>query len=53
MVISIKDSIGTATWIGRRFMGGIALGRHIVITGVATHTTGLLIFVNPEHQILA
>jgi RecG-like helicase len=55
MVISIKDSTGTAiaTWSGRRSMGGIALGRHIVITGVATHTTGLLTFVNPEYQLLA
>ena len=55
MVISIKDSTGTAiaTWTGRRSMGGIALGRHIVITGVATHTTGLLTFVNPEYQLLA
>jgi len=34
-------------------MGGIALGRHIVITGVATQTTGLLTFVNPEYQLLA
>ncbi len=55
MVISIKDATGTAmaTWTGRRSMGGIALGRHIVITGVATHTTGLLAFVNPEYQLLA
>lgn len=55
MVISVKDSTGTAiaTWSGRRSMGGIALGRHIVITGVATHTTGLLTFVNPEYQLLA
>jgi RecG-like helicase len=55
MVISIKDSTGTAmaTWTGRRSMGGIALGRRIVITGVATHTTGLLTFVNPEYQLLA
>jgi RecG-like helicase len=55
MVISIKDSTGTAiaTWSGRRSMGGIALGRRIVITGVATHTTGLLTFVNPEYQLLA
>ena len=55
MVISIKDSTGTATatWTGRRSMGGIALGRHIVITGVATQTTGLLTFVNPEYQLLA
>ena len=55
MVISIKDSTGTATatWTGRRSMGGIALGRRIVITGVATHTAGLLTFVNPEYQLLA
>ena len=55
MMISIKDSTGTAmaTWTGRRSMGGIALGRRIVITGVATHTTGLLTFVNPEYQLLA
>ncbi|CAB4668295.1 MAG: hypothetical protein F2650_01880 [Actinobacteria bacterium] len=55
MVISIKDSTGTATatWTGRRSMGGIALGRRIVITGVATHTSGLLTFVNPEYQLLA
>ena len=55
MVISVKDSTGTAiaTWSGRRSMGGIALGRRIVITGVATHTTGLLTFVNPEYQLLA
>ncbi|MEI8287593.1 MAG: hypothetical protein WCG15_09875 [Actinomycetes bacterium] len=54
-IISVKDSSGTAiaTWTGRRSMGGIALGRRIVITGVATHTTGLLTFVNPEYQLLA
>jgi RecG-like helicase len=54
LVVSIKDSSGTAnaSWSGRRSLGGIALGRRVIITGVATRTSGLLTFVNPEYELL-
>lgn len=53
LMISVKDDTGVAivTWSGRRTIGGIALGRRIIITGVPVQADGMLTFVNPEYEL--
>ena len=55
LVMKVTDESGSATvtWSGRRSIGGITLGRKILITGVAMRTDGIVAFVNPEYQLLA
>lgn len=53
LMISVKDDTGVAiaTWSGRRAIGGVTLGRRIILTGVPVDTDGLLTFVNPEYEL--
>lgn len=55
LVVSIADDTGTASavWSGRRTIGGVELGRRILITGVgATSPTGP-VFMNPAYTLLS
>lgn len=53
LMISVKDETGVAivTWSGRRSIGGISLGRRVIITGMPVETDGMLTFVNPEYEL--
>jgi RecG-like helicase len=53
--ITIRDDSGTATIVfaGRREIGGIALGRRLVIEGVAVDSNGTLEFTNPAYTLLS
>lgn len=55
LVVRIDDESGSATvkWTGRRAIGGITLGRRLVVEGVATADQGRLTFVNPSYTLLA
>jgi hypothetical protein len=55
LAVSISDDTGTAVavWTGRRAIGGVALGRRLVIEGVATRRGDRLEFMNPEYTLLA
>ena len=55
LVMKVTDETGSATvtWSGRRSIGGITLGRKIMISGVAMRNGGIVTFVNPEYQLLA
>jgi hypothetical protein len=54
VVISVVDGTGTATatFTGRRSIGGLELGRKVILTGVGVDTGTLLTFVNPEFTLL-
>ena len=54
VVISVADETGTATatFTGRRTIGGLELGRKVILTGVGVDTGSLLTFVNPEFTLL-
>lgn len=54
VVISVVDDTGTATatFTGRRNIGGLELGRKVILTGVGVDTGTLLTFVNPEFTLL-
>ena len=54
VVISVTDATGTATatFTGRRSIGGLELGRKVILTGVGVDTGSLLTFVNPEFTLL-
>jgi hypothetical protein len=51
--VSIADNTGsvTAVWTGRRSIGGISLGRTIVIEGVAVQHGDHLEFNNPMYEL--
>ncbi len=53
LAVSIADETGsvTAVWTGRRSIGGIALGRSIVIEGVAVQRGDHLEFNNPIYEL--
>ncbi len=53
LAVSIADDTGsvTAVWTGRRSIGGIALGRTIVIEGVAVQHGDHLEFNNPMYEL--
>lgn len=53
LAVSIADDTGsvTAVWTGRRSIGGIALGRTIVIEGVAVQRGDHLEFNNPMYEL--
>ena len=55
LVVRLDDETGSATikWTGRREIGGIGLGRRLVIEGVATRDQGNLTFVNPSYTLLS
>ncbi|MFM2071679.1 MAG: hypothetical protein RLZZ623_1942 [Actinomycetota bacterium] len=54
LAVSITDATGTVTavWTGRRSIGGITLGRSIVIEGVAVQHGAALEFTNPAYTLL-
>jgi RecG-like helicase len=54
LVVIINDGSGSATtvWTGRRSIGGITLGRKLVIEGVARCIGDQLEFTNPEYTLL-
>ena len=54
LAVSISDDTGTAVavWTGRRAIGGVALGRRLVIDGVAIRRADQLEFMNPEYTLL-
>jgi hypothetical protein len=55
LVVSIADDSGTATavWSGRRDIGGVSLGRRIILEGVGAPTAGGPVFMNPAYTLLA
>jgi len=55
LVVTIDDGSGrvTAVWSGRRAIGGIGLGRQIVIEGVAVETPDGPMFLNPSYVLLS
>ena len=52
--ITISDDTGsvTAIWTGRRAIGGVSLGRHLVIEGVGCRVGDRLEFTNPTYTLL-
>ena len=54
LAVSISDDSGTviAVWTGRRMIGGIVLGRALVIEGVAIRRGPQLEFMNPAYTLL-
>jgi hypothetical protein len=54
LAVTISDDSGTAVavWTGRRSIGGVALGRGLVIEGVAVRRGEQLEFTNPEYTLL-
>lgn len=51
--ISDGGSNATVEWNGRQTIGGVTLGRRILIEGVARRDGRRLIFANPEYTLLA
>jgi hypothetical protein len=54
LVVSVTDPTGTVTavWSGRRQIGGITLGRTVVIQGVAVQRGDHLEFTNPSYTLV-
>jgi hypothetical protein len=54
LAVSINDGTGTVTavWTGRRSIGGVTLGRSLVLEGVAVRKGGALEFLNPAYTLL-
>lgn len=52
--VKIADDSGRALvrWTGRRSIGGISLGRRLLVEGVATSGPDGLVFVNPSYTLL-
>jgi hypothetical protein len=52
--ITIEDPSGTAmvVWTGRRSIGGIGLGRRLLVHGVACPTARGAVFMNPAYTLL-
>lgn len=55
LAVTISDDTGsiTAVWTGRRAIGGITLGRRLVIEGVAAPVGDRLEMTNPVYTLLA
>jgi RecG-like helicase len=54
LAVTITDDSGaiTAVWTGRRSIGGITLGRKVIIEGVAIRLGDHLEFTNPAYTLL-
>jgi RecG-like helicase len=54
LAVTIADDTGTvvAVWTGRRAIGGITLGRKLVLEGVAVRRGNQLEFTNPQYTLL-
>ena len=55
LVITISDGTGraVAVWSGRRALGGVTLGRSLVIEGIPVATADGPVFHNPTYTLLA
>jgi hypothetical protein len=55
LVVTIGDSTGAATvvWTGRRAIGGVGLGRWLLVEGVPIHHGTAVEFTNPRYTLLA
>ena len=55
LVVTIADDTGSAVlvWTGRRSLGGLTLGRRVVVEGVAVLRGAHLEFTNPTYTLLA
>lgn len=55
LVVTISDGSGSVTtvWTGRRSIGGVTLGRRLIIEGVARIVGEQLEFTNPAYTLLA
>lgn len=53
LAVSVTDETGTVTavWTGQRAIGGISLGRTVIIEGVAVRRGDQLEFVNPAYTL--
>jgi hypothetical protein len=53
LAVSVADDTGTVTavWTGRRSLGGVSLGRTVVIEGVAVQRGDHLEFTNPAYTL--
>jgi hypothetical protein len=53
LAVSVADATGTVTavWTGRRTIGGVSLGRTVVIEGVAVQHGDHLEFTNPAYTL--
>jgi len=51
---TIADETGqiTVTFLGRRHIAGIEVGRHLVVEGIAAEHHGRLSFINPYYELL-
>lgn len=54
LAVTITDPTGSvvAVWTGRRSIGGITLGRRIIVEGVAMRRSDQLEFTNPAYTLL-
>lgn len=54
LAVTISDASGTITavWTGRRAIGGITLGRNLVLEGVAVAVADRLELTNPTYTLL-
>lgn len=52
--LTLADSTGglTVVFMGRRTLGGVKLGTHLVVDGMASESHGLLTILNPAYQLL-
>lgn len=52
--VTVADDTGSVivVWTGRRAIGGITLGRHVVIEGVGCQVGDRLEFTNPTYTLL-
>ena len=52
--LTLADGTGglTVVFLGRRRLGGISLGTHLVAEGVTSSHHGLLTILNPSYQLL-
>lgn len=53
LTVSVTDETGTiiALWSGRRSIGGISLGRTLVLEGVPVQAQGHLELINPAYTL--
>lgn len=54
LAVTVTDESGsiTAVWTGRRSIGGITLGRRLLVEGVGTQVGDRLEFTNPAYTLL-
>ena len=52
--LTLADDTGgiTVVFMGRRTLGGVKLGTHLVVDGMASESHGLLTLLNPAYQLL-